>query len=409
MDSVKIYLLGRFEILVNDMKVTSQLLKSRKSVLLIQYLILHRGQAISYQALYDLIWPQEEIANPESALKTLVSRLRESLRHISPTLHDCIGTSRGAYVWVDQENVTVDVFEFEDLCRQLKGITMLDETASGLFSRVYDLYLGDLLSSGSTESWAVRRSVYYQDLYLSAVYQHLELLRSLERYDEIITVCRVALDINAFDERLQIAMMDALVKTNRVHDALIQYRHAEEMDLHYLGMPPSQNMQAYYRRITDTGKLMEEDLNSIRSELGAVDNEKGAYFCDLPVFRQLFKLQCRFLRRNGTVNLFLVLIRLISSEKKEPDPIEKDETMRVLAEIMKHHLRSSDIITRYSSDQFLLLLAMKTYDDGKSALERIRRAFYASGISTGFSFHYRISPAEDDYKPFSTGKHDDRE
>lgn len=409
MDSVKIYLFGRFEILVNDMKVTSQLLKSRKSVLLIQYLILHRGQAISYQALYDLIWPQEEIANPESALKTLVSRLRESLKRISPALHDCIGTSRGAYAWVDQENVTVDVFEFEDLCRQLKGVSTLDETASGLFSRIYDLYLGDLLSTGSADSWAVSRSVYYQDMYLSAVYQHLELLRGQERFDEIITVCRIALDINAFDERLQISMMDALVKTNRVHDALIQYRHAEEMNLHYLGMPPSQNMQTYYRRITDTGKLMEEDLNSIRSELSSANKEAGAYLCDFPVFRQLYNLQCRFLRRNSAINLFLVLIRLIPSDKKEPDPIEKDETMRELTEIMKHHLRSSDIITRYSSDQFLLLLAMKTYDDGKSALERIRRAFYASGNATDFSFHYRISPMEKDFKPSNTGKQDDRE
>ena len=97
MDYIKIRMLGRFEILVNDRRIDDQLSKSKKGCTLIQYLLINRQEAVPYTQLYEVLWPNEESANPESALKTLVSRMRVILSNCAEGLGDCISTVRGAY------------------------------------------------------------------------------------------------------------------------------------------------------------------------------------------------------------------------------------------------------------------------------------------------------------------------
>lgn len=74
------------------------------------------------------------------------------------------------------------------------------------------LYTGNLLQ-GNEEEWVVNRSVTLHTAYLKLVYQYLNLLKEQELYEEIINVCRTALDVDAFDETLHLQLMNALVKT----------------------------------------------------------------------------------------------------------------------------------------------------------------------------------------------------
>lgn len=399
MVTVKIYLLGRFEILVNDVRIDEQLAKSRKGCLLIQYLLLHRGQSIRYQDLYNVIWPNETSTNPESALKTLVSRLREMLGHYSISLKNSIGTIRGAYRWVEQPDVFVDIYRFEELCMQLKECKAADDSMLSAFSQLYDLYLGDLLPLSSGESWVVTRSVYYQNLYLSVVYHHLALLESASHYNEIITVCRVALDINAFDERLHMMLMNALVKTNRTHEALMQYRHAAGLHIQYLGIQPSENLRQFYERLTNTGNMMEADILRIRDELNAYGNSRGAYICDYDVFKEIYDLQARFLKRSNTYILFLALIVITRPDDHKADVFQRDEIMRSLLSILQSGLRQSDTVTHYGANQFLVLLPLKSYDDGKTVMERVKRNFYTKQVTSDYVFNYRLIPVSEHPDP----------
>ena len=94
---IQIQMLGRFAILVNGVDIAPKLSKSRKGLSLLQYLILQEGVSVPNQQLYEVLWPSEESSNPESALKTLVSRMRTILLRQSETLSRCIVTDRGSY------------------------------------------------------------------------------------------------------------------------------------------------------------------------------------------------------------------------------------------------------------------------------------------------------------------------
>ena len=83
---IQISMLGRFAILVDGTDLVTQLSKSKKGLYLLQYLILQEGMPVPNQQLYEVLWPSEASSNPESALKTLISRLRSILAKYSSTL-----------------------------------------------------------------------------------------------------------------------------------------------------------------------------------------------------------------------------------------------------------------------------------------------------------------------------------
>lgn len=81
---IHIRLLGGFHIDVDGRAVDSAVAKSPRGVLLMQYLLLQQGKPLLARHLMRIMWPGDSSVRPESALKTLVNRLRALLREISP-------------------------------------------------------------------------------------------------------------------------------------------------------------------------------------------------------------------------------------------------------------------------------------------------------------------------------------
>ena len=146
--SVHIAMLGGFHIYVDGESMDQLVSKSRKGMLLLQYLALQHGESVPIYRLIDALWSGESSSNPESALKTLVSRLRVMLAQVSPALAACIVTERGSYRWVTQNGVTVDLYEFEELEHRLNGCTALTPQSRADYQQVLRLYTGNLLQSG---------------------------------------------------------------------------------------------------------------------------------------------------------------------------------------------------------------------------------------------------------------------
>ena len=110
---IEIKMLGRFSILVDGTDIASQLSKSKKGLALLQYLILQEGASVPNQQLYEVLWPSESSSNPESALKTLISRMRVILGKYSEKLSRCIVTDRGSYRFNMALELDVDLYEFK--------------------------------------------------------------------------------------------------------------------------------------------------------------------------------------------------------------------------------------------------------------------------------------------------------
>ncbi|MBR6891265.1 MAG: winged helix-turn-helix domain-containing protein [Clostridia bacterium] len=385
--SVRMTMMGSFHIFIDERRVENPVSKSRKGTALMEYLVLHRGASVTNQQLMQELWPEHSVTNPENALKTLVSRMRLLLNQMYSGLGSCIVSDRGAYHWQSLPGMAIDAVELLDLFDDIPNQPD-PQVQRKMYQRVLELYQGDLYQTGDIEA----ESGFAQQMhskFLSTMYGYIELLRKAEDYNEICAVCRSALEVDSFDDRLHIELMKAMISLNRTSDALVQYKHATNLTYRYLGTPPSPQMSAFYQEMNKARQSLKLNLEAIREELHNSSLERGAFVCDYEMFKSIYSLEMRNLERLGTT-MFLGIIMIGDSDEGDFDSMRQDSIMNGLIEILRDNLRKGDIITHFSPSVVALLLPTVNYQTGSMVMERIRKLFYQRYPNSDIPFHSRL-------------------
>lgn len=390
MATIEIYMLGRFMILSNGTDIVPKLGNSKKKLALLQYLLLNKDTSISNYNIFESIWPGEESSNPESSLKTLVSRLRQNLKAFG--LENSIITKNGAYKWNDALDAEIDIFRFEPLCQQALDFREIDETTTPVFEEILRMYQGDLLTGYDTETWIVPKSMYYHNLYLKVLYHYIDLLEKDNRYSDIMPLARRGLEIDMLDSKLNLHLMTALLKLGMKNEAMSHYNYT--VNLHYtqLGVTPSTEILSFYKNLIKAEYDSNSSLDLICQDLQSESGESTAFVCDYSIFKDIYKLNTRNLERLN-ITIFLGLITVLPTEEKEhTDLLLLDKVMNLLLDALKHNLRKGDTISRYGPSQFAILLPAVNHKAGTIALERVKKAFYSQNSIPDFVIRYNIKP-----------------
>ena len=389
MNRISIQLLGGFSITADHVCHDNLAVKSRKGISLLTYLILQQGNAVSSQRLIRELWSTKRHENPEGALKTMMSRLRSMLNGITPGLGGCIQSERGSYRWESGADVRVDALEFISLTEELKK-ELSEEKRFTLFTRLLDIYQGDLFQNGEMVNGVIQASWLHRE-YLEAVYAYVNLLKEKEAFNEIQRVCQLALRVDELDEFLHIELMRAMVSLNRAKEAQAEYRRVTHLNRVYFEAEPSADLQASYQELAEAGRTLQFNLDAIRNELVEREGERrGPFFCDYSSFKEIYNIQMRNLERLGST-MFLGVI-MVSSPKGDISAVSRESTMAGLQEILRRNLRKGDIITRFSPTIYAMLLPTVNYSTGGMVMQRIEELFYAEYPSRSVIVHYRISP-----------------
>lgn len=221
------------------------------------------------------------------------------------------------------------------------------------------------------------------------------MLKTKDDYTRIAQICRTALDVDVFEEQLHLELMNALVKLNRNSEALAQYRHVTNLHYSYLGIPPSENLQTFYKQITRADQSLGMDIDSIRRSLEESDAKSGAFVCEYAIFKDVYQLQMRNLQRLGTT-MYIAIIMLAPKGNRQVDAFELDKAMHQLLATMTSCLRKGDTVTRYSPTQFALLLPSVNTSTGRMVIERIRNAYYTMHVNPALTLSYKLAPVGQD-------------
>ena len=407
MDSqVTIRMMGEVMVLTESGEEIPLAERSRKGVDLLEYLVLCQGKPVPKQRLLNFFWPQYRHENPVNAMKTLISRFRKILNDIVPGLGACIASERGIYRFSPIENLTVDLWELmkaqEELSAEYDPQKKLD-----ICEQIRSIYRGDLFLTGDMEggegyATALRRG------YVNAVYTEIELLKAREEYTKIESVCRDALAVDVFDDRMNMELMEALAIVNRTKDAMEHYNRAAGLNQRYLDSEMSDEMKVLRNRLLRSQNAMNYNMDFILRELHESENKKGAYYCEYPIFREIYNLQLCNMDRLGAT-LFLALIIILPPEKsgartrqdipgrdpaREPSAAgtqaEGDRYTDGLIEILRDNLRRNDIVTKYAQYVAVVLLPTVNYVTGNLVLERIHQIFTSRFAGENVTFQYRL-------------------
>ncbi len=386
--NVEIYALGELRIIVNNFDIIQKIKQSPKKIMLLEFLIVNNGKAVTTSSIIDALWYGRDDFGLENTLKTLISRLRKDLADSG--LPNAIVTKRGAYMWNPDIECMIDIVTFENLANKLANVEVLNDDNIDDFDTVLYLYSDDLLVSSSLSNWFSPKNYYFHTLYLKTITRYINLLNVRELYGDVIRVCKTALEIDMFDTMLNLELMRALLKLGKNKEALERYQNVTDLHYNHLGIKPSEEILDFYKLLIMEEQNTESNIEDIYNELRNDEEERDAFVCEYTIFKDIYRLYMRNLKRLGT-NMHLAIVTIHGSTAQEIDPILMDKTMRGLRNLLQTNLRSGDTISRYSPNQFVILLPnIDNSEMGKLVLKRLQGKFFSDSRNTKFSFDFKL-------------------
>lgn len=388
---------GKFQVENEKGILNKENMRSEMLTRLLAYMISRREKDMTAQELIDVLWPDDQSDNPAGALKNLMYRLRKLMSRTWGDGGKYIVTGRGAYQLNPEFVFHIDIEEFEECCRQVfnsEDPAVQQENGK----RAVELYQGMFLSELSSEYWVVSIATYYHSIYLTMVKKLAALLEKEKKFTDVEEICGKAIQIEPLDEEIHCFLLRAMIADNKQQLAASHYKETVKLLYDSLGVRPSGEMESIYEELQKIQHDHESNIDIIQEDLRE-EKASGAFFCEYGVFRKIYALESRSSRRLG-ISVHLALVSLYLDFQIQKD--DQDYTdligvgMSVLEETPMKKLRSSDIVCRYSVNQFLVMLPACQYEDAKMVVNRLKDSFYRSGKTGRLLLQYSIDELDVD-------------
>ncbi|GAB6107435.1 BTAD domain-containing putative transcriptional regulator [Fusibacter bizertensis] len=346
--------LGKFDILKDGSSLVSSSAGSKKIWELYKFMLTHRDRVFTPESLMDQLWVSESYSDPRSTLRRQMHRLRQSL--LEENEKDNAKTllfTNGYYKWNDQLNIDIDIENFEQLIKE--GDAKKNSTpqfALNDYLEALSLYDGDYLPDCIDQHWVFSIRNHYRRLYLKTVVSATELLKIERRYDDIITLCQKAINIDIYEEAFHLNLMEALMHKNQQKQALEHYEYITGFYYHEMGLKPSVEMRTLYKRLLQTN----EPIQSQDSLVEALEHDliiENAFYCEPDTFKSIYELERRRSQRSG--NTFSVGV-INATPIRGYSQSQEDLRISHLKQHLMEKLRKGDTFSQWNESQFMVLL-----------------------------------------------------
>ena len=370
---LKVHTFGSLEITYGDTPILLGKHSVTKAMKLLIILINSGSQGIARNKLLSLLFENEELSNAANSLRVTSHRLKKTLIEVGFPEHEYITTKGGFYYWDCPMKVYVDAREFEKLIAKAKNAETIPEKID-LLERALELYKGEFLSKMSTEEWVIIESLRLKNMYTEAMKEVCDYLMQARDYEEVLRLVEHACNIYPFDE-WQSVQMDCYIAMNRYKDAMQVYEKTAKFLLEELGTHPSDRMMEQFKVMSQHISSRPQIIDEIQEGLKEDVVQNGAFYCNLPSFRDGYRMIRRGMERTGQ-SVFLLVCTLIDGKGR---PMESSKKLDVMSEELYHAIHSSlrrcDSFTKYNQGQYLVMLMGTNQENCQIVINRISKNF----------------------------------
>lgn len=390
---LKVHMLGGFSMEYGDKPISFRRNTATKSMKLLQ-ILLHCGEGgIARGKLLESLYGREELADVANNLRVTSHRLKKMLVDAGLPEYDYIQIKSGIYRWSSPMEVEVDVHVFSNLVNSSKTETSEDKKIQ-LLKSACEVYHGEFLPGLSGEDWVLLESVQYKKKYTQALSQVCDSLMKQREYETVLDLCEKASEVYPFDE-WQSVQVDCLMALNRYKEAIQLYEDTAKLFFEELGISPSEKMMNQFNEMSAKMSHKPQAINEIKGGLKEDEEEDGAFYCNLPSFRDGYRLVRRIIERSGQ-SVYLMLCTVTDGKGRPMENKEKLAAMTdELYDAVKHCLRRGDSFTKYSPTQFLILLVGTNQENCSMIFDRISRYFAREHKSWEQYLEYYVSSIAD--------------
>ena len=204
-----------------------------------------RPAGLNADTLADLLWGDEQPANPGAALQIHVSRLRRPLAAVGASVRY---QGDGYTLVIDRRQL--DVARFENLVDEGRAALPSDPShAMRLLAAALELWSGPPLGGLADDTSLRGDTVRLNDTRLSALAARIEADLALGRHAEVIPELHQLTRDHSFDERFWGQLMLALYRSGRAGEALVAFDQARTLLGEELGADPSPELQRLHQRV----------------------------------------------------------------------------------------------------------------------------------------------------------------
>jgi non-specific serine/threonine protein kinase len=232
---LEVTLLGQFEVLHDGKRLT---IPTRNAQSLFAYLILNAGTAHRRERLAGLLWPDSTEENARSNLRHELWRLRKALK-----------TAGGSYFLIDDLTIAFNPqSEYSLDAQKLESVPLEGSTAADELMAALSAYRGELLP-GFYDEWVFVERERLHGLFEARMSRLLEILLAEGRWAEVLDWGMRWIALGQWPEPAYRALMTAYASRGDVSKAMAIYERFAQGLQKDLGLKPSEQTQALYKRL----------------------------------------------------------------------------------------------------------------------------------------------------------------
>lgn len=388
-----VHMFGRLSFSYDDKAFMIKCNMVSKVMQLFLLLLLAGGEGVPKGQLLTALYGNDEAQDTKNAFRILIFRLRKLLSDTIIPAGDLIQVDKGIYRFGGPFTIRVDAVDFDQMASRALHIQN-EEKKMDLLKEACKQFTGEFLPFLTDEEWAMEENIRYKDLYFNLVQECCRLMQKNRRYEDMLELCSNAVKIYPFEE-WQLLQIDCLLAMNRYKEALKVYEDATSMFFEGAGTSPSEKMLSRFRAMSGQIQYAMGDLADIKNSLKEKEISEGAYYCSYPSFIDSYRIITRMIERSGR-SIFLMLCTLTDSKG---DPLDKEgllaERSASLSYAICKSLRRGDIYTRYSPNQFLILLIGIKQEDCEITFDRIMDVFREDNPNQKVKVRHYVSTIAD--------------
>ena len=355
----------------------------KKQLAFLIYMIMNHGRKVSSKELIECFW-SDGSKDPANSLKNMMHKVRSLLHCVFPESGDLLITSPGGYEWNPNIVLEVDADLFEAYYQEAKALSV--EDAVPLEQKAFELYSGEILSDDSTE-WLTHRNTYYRMIFIDICKALAMQMLENEKWNETLHICEKAYSLAPEFEEFTICSMQALIHLGMPSQAIKHYESYSAMLWENFSLQPSSAAEQAHSLAVHAMYDREDTIEKIVGELSTLTEERKAFICSQPVFRNIVQLELRQMLRNGQKSS-LVVLKVESQDGSMPSFTD----IRRLERILLDGLRAGDPFSRLNQGTFIMLLPSASCENAHKVAYRIKDAFYDAYPRSNVALRHRVFP-----------------
>jgi DNA-binding SARP family transcriptional activator len=240
---VRIYTLGRFEVVVGDRPLAFGQKVPRRLIELLKALVALGGRDIPQQRVLELLWPDEEGDGAHHALSVAIHRLRRLLAD-----PQCIRIEDGALsldrtrVWVDAFQALLSLAAATSAARDART-----STPDALIDAVRVLYRGAFLPGDGDVPWTISMRERLRTAFIDCVAAHGARLEARGAWRDAEEWYGRGIQADDLSEAFYQGLMRCQLQLGRHAEGLSTFRRMRQMLSITLGIQPSAASEALFR------------------------------------------------------------------------------------------------------------------------------------------------------------------